>query len=354
MNAHRLGLLVAAAVIAIAAALFVSVPRNSPHDDQGVALLPALGDLNAVTAVTLRKGTPGPTVTVRKTGAQWSVAERGDYPADVTKLRKLLLGLRDAKIVEEKTSNPAEFPVIGVEDPGRPDAAGAEVTVIGAAGRHSVIVGKPAGEGTFVRRGGENQSYAVEPAISLETEPKFWIDSHLIDVPPALIQGLEVRPAGGPAYALHRLNPEDDSFSIEGVPPGRKALDAHALAPPASTFASLTAEDVAAAAGIDFSQGSQTALTLTDGNVITITGAVIGDKHWIGLKSTKNAALTAKAAGRAFEIAGYRYESVFRPLEQLLVPKDKPVTPGPAAPKQIPHAAKPPPKRPSPAPASAP
>ena len=32
----------------------------------------------------------------------------------------------------------------------------------------------------------------------------------------------------------------------------------------------------------------------------------------------------AKAAGRAFEIAGYRYDAIFRPLEQLLVPKESP------------------------------
>jgi len=270
MNAHRLGLLVAAAVIAIAAALFVSVPRNSPHDDQGVALLAGVGRPECRDCRDASQRHPGPTVTVRKTGAQWSVAERGDYPADVTKLRKLLLGLRDAKIVEEKTSNPAEFPVIGVEDPGRPDAAGAEVTVIGAAGRHSVIVGKPAGEGTFVRRGGENQSYAVEPAISLETEPKFWIDSHLIDVPPALIQGLEVRPAGGPPMRCTGSIPRTTPSASRGC---RRA------ARPSTRTPSPAREHIREFDGRGcrrrrrdrFLPGSQTALTLTDGNVITIT-----------------------------------------------------------------------------------
>jgi hypothetical protein len=58
--------------------------------------------------------------------------------------------------------------------------------------------------------------------------------------------------------------------------------------------------------------------------VLTITGATIGDKHWIQIQAGKDAALNAKAAGRAFEIAGYRFDSLFRPLEQLLVPKDPP------------------------------
>ena len=58
---------------------------------------------------------------------QWTVAERANYPADVSKLRKLLLALSDAKIVEEKTSNPASYAIIGVEDPTMPGAAGAEI-----------------------------------------------------------------------------------------------------------------------------------------------------------------------------------------------------------------------------------
>ena len=45
-----------------------------------------------------------------------------------------------------------------------------------------MIVGKPAGEGNFARRGGENTSYIVEPAISFEAEPRFWIDPKLIDI----------------------------------------------------------------------------------------------------------------------------------------------------------------------------
>jgi hypothetical protein len=364
MSARRFAMLVVAAIVAISAAFYVSARRDQPREQPGVALLPSLADgLNSLSAMTIRKGNPSPTLTVHKRGAEWTVAERGDYPADVAKLRKLLLSLRDARIVEEKTANPAQFAVIGVEDPTQHGAGGAEVTVVGAGDRHSLIVGKPAGEGNFVRRTGENQTYSVEPAISFETEPRFWIDSRLIDVPVALIQGIEVKPAAGAAYSIHRLNPADNSFSIDGVPPGRKPLDAHAIAPSAATLADLNAEDVAPVGSIDFNQSSQAIVTLTDGNIITIIGAVIGDKHWIQVKSSKNAALTAKTGGRAFDVATYRYDAIFKPVEQLLVPKEAPApkaspatkgappATGSAAPKALsapPHASK------KPVPAAAP
>jgi hypothetical protein len=63
---------------------------------------------------------------------------------------------------------------------------------------------------------------------------------------------------------------------------------------------------------------------MSDGNVITLTGAAVGDKHWIQLQASKDAALNALTAGRAFEVPSYRFDAIFRPLEQLLVPKAPP------------------------------
>lgn len=78
---------------------------------------------------------------------------------------------------------------------------------------------------------------------------------------------------------------------------------------------------MAPAAGIEFKGTPTAVLTLTDGDVITLQGAVSGDKHWLEVEPGKDAALAARTKGRAFEVAGYRYDAIFRPLEQLLQPK---------------------------------
>jgi Domain of unknown function (DUF4340) len=333
MSRRRFIALIAAAVLAISGALYLSTQRNLPRDTHGAALLPSLaGELNTVTALRVRRGSAASTVTVHEQGGRWTVAERGDYPADVSKLRKLLLALRDARIVEQKTSNPANFPIIGVEDPSVPGATGAEISVTARGGKHAVIIGKPVGQGNFARRSGENSSYSVEPGISFESEPRFWIDSRLLDVASSGIQRIEVKPAAGPSYTVHRVIAGSAGsgaagasttlpFALDGVPPGRKAADAASLAPSPSTYSGLTADDVTPVGDVDFSKATVATVTLSDGNVITMTGATIGDKHWVQLKSSKDAALDAKAAGRAFDIAGYRFDAIFRPLEQLLVPK---------------------------------
>jgi hypothetical protein len=357
MSRQRFIALIVAAALAISGALYLSAQRNVQRDTHGAALIPTLaGELNTVTALAVRRGSAAPTVTVHEKDGHWTVAQRDDYPADVAKLRKLLLALSDAKIVEEKTSNPANFAVIGVEDPSSPAATGAEISVTARDGQHAVIIGKPVGGGNFARRSGDNASYSVEPGISFESEPRFWIDSRLLDVAVGGIQRIEVKPAAGSAYAVHRVvaastnsgaaastNPGaagaansaaaaaspsapkgEDSFALDGVPPGRKAADSVQLAPSPTAFSGLTVDDVTPVGDVDFSKATVATVTLSDGNVITLSGAVVGDKHWIQVKASKDAALNAKTADRAFDVAGYRFDAIFRPLEQLLVPKETP------------------------------
>ena len=376
MNRQRFAILAVAALVVLCGAWYLTGRRDQPQGTQVLAFLPSLaGELNAVNAVIVRKGSA--TVTVHKTGTEWTVAERADYPADVGKIRTLLLALRDARIVEQKTSDPARFASIGVQDPAAgtpasgapgadspaagvpgasqpaaessagasaPLAASTEITLLGPAQKLAVIVGKPTGEGNFMRRAGENSTYSVEPAISAETAPRSWIDSRLLDLTAALIQRVDVKPAAGAQaaphagqvaasapYSLLRQNPADSTYTLEGVPQGRRALDGAQLAPGPTTFTGLTAEDVAPAGEIDFTRPSQVIVTLSDGNIVTLTGTVVGDAHWIEIQSSKDAALTAKVRGRAFEIASYRYDAIFKPLEQLLVPNDTPAAGAPGA-----------------------
>jgi hypothetical protein len=131
MSRQRFLVLLCAALLVLAGALYLATQREQSQPTAGAALLPSLAnELSTVSGLTLRKGSATPSVTLHKMGEQWTVAERADYPADVAKLRKLLLALRDARIVEEKTADPARFAAIGVEDPLDPAAAGAAVRAI--------------------------------------------------------------------------------------------------------------------------------------------------------------------------------------------------------------------------------
>ena len=363
MSRQQFIALLIAALVALSAAVYFSTQRNSAGEVHGLPLLPALSsELNTVTSLSVLKGSPTPSVTVHKQDDVWTVAERANYPADVSKLRKLLVSLGDAKILEEKTSNPANYSIIGVEDPTKPGATGAQIELITKQGKQDLIVGKAAEQGSFVRRVGEKSSYIVEPAISFDAEPRYWIDSRLLDISTDKIQNIQFKPETGPGYTLRRVTepapkpatpaaptkteagksgasnaaaaapattaapagPAPSKFVLGGVPSGRQALDSNGLAPSPSTFSSLTDDDVAPVGTVDFSKPSIVILTLSDGSVITLTGAAVGEKRWIQVAAPKDAALSTKTSGRAFEIANYRYDQIFKPLEQLLVPKPAP------------------------------
>ena len=350
MSRGRLGVLIIAAVLVISLALLVSTRRNASQETRDALLFPNLaGELATLSSVDVRKGSATPTLSLHKKGEQWTVGQRADYPADVSKLRKLLLSLSDAKIVEEKTSDPANYSTIGVDDPTKANAVGAQVDFSVKDGAHSLIVGKPSGESNFVRRGSEKTSYLVAPGIYVESEPRLWIDTKLIEIPADNIDRIEYRPMSGTPYSVHRVVPPAPAaastpaasaasaatsppaapaappeYVLEGAPAGRKPADSPTLAPSPSVFSNVTADDVAQVPDIDFSKPATTVLTLKDGSTITLTGTVIGDKHWIQINAPKDEALMGRVSGRAFQVPGYRYDGLFRPLEQLLVPKPAP------------------------------
>jgi hypothetical protein len=231
MSRQQLVALLIAALAVTSAALYLSTQRNAAREVHGLPLMPSLAnELNSVTSLSVLKGSPTPSVTVHKQGDEWTVAERANYPADMPKLRRLLVSLGDAKILEEKTSNPASYSIIGVEDPTKPGATGVQIELIAKQGKQDIIVGKPAEQGSFVRRVGEKSSYIVEPAISFEAEPRYWIDTRLLDISADKIQSIQFKPETGPTYTLRRVSEPAPKQVTQPTPAADKKSAANAPA----------------------------------------------------------------------------------------------------------------------------
>src|SRR5689334_18361100 len=131
------GLLIAAAVI-IAVGFWASSRHRHDVAVSGQPVLDGLkAAVNDVTEVRLTKG-DGTHVTLKKTPSSWDVAER-EYPADSGKVRKLLLDLGSLETVEEKTSDPASYDKLGVEDVKSAKAGGTRVEAVTPKKVYSVI-----------------------------------------------------------------------------------------------------------------------------------------------------------------------------------------------------------------------
>src|SRR3954468_7901847 len=112
MNGRRVGMLLGAALVIIVLALWVSSRKVQIADNAaGSPVMKALkAQLNDVTEVRISKG-DGSKSTLRKEPTGWIVGER-EYPADTTKVRKLLIDLSALNTVEAKTSDPEKYALL--------------------------------------------------------------------------------------------------------------------------------------------------------------------------------------------------------------------------------------------------
>ncbi len=327
------GMLIGALVI-VAVAFWIS--SRGDRADSIVAGQPVLAGLKAsvndVTEVRIAKG-DGTHVTLHKDPSSWQVLERG-FTADTGKVRRLLLDLGSLQVVEEKTSDPASYSRIGVEDVKSAKSGGTRIEAVTPKKVYSLIAGRTSGlKSTYVRVSGAPKSFLASPQIMADASPTQWLDRSLLDIPEARIQEVAITPASGRAYAVSREKKEQTDFTVSNVPRGRELTSASAGNTVAGELVSFTLDDVRkapgqASAAADKPKASAERATFRtfDGLELQVDGQKDGDRHYVLLTARSTAketateaqALEAHAKGWQFEIPAYKYDALFKPLEDLL------------------------------------
>jgi hypothetical protein len=362
MTGRRLGTLAGITLLIVAGALWLSSERRLRHTETaGERVLPALSAaLNEVTEVRLIKAGEKPVVTLRRGEKSWGLVERAQYPADDGKLRKLLIDLSELKVVEQKTSDPANYAVLGVEDVKSPDASGVRIELSGLKQPLALILGKSAGSrSSYARVADAAASIVVTPAITLDTEPRNWLNRSLIDIEAGSVQQVRVTPADGAPYTALREVRDQTDLIVPDLPKGRELASPTAANPLAAALSGLSLDDVRAApAEEQWSADSPRAeFRLFDGTMIEVVGREDGDQNWVRLAvrfdeaqqkrfaavapaepkpdattaaaaaahadkpeetRAQVAALAARFNGWTFAIPAYQYDALFRPLKDLL------------------------------------
>jgi hypothetical protein len=328
MTARRVTILLIAGVLVIVLAVWLSskrqVERGTLAGDPVVAGLEKSA-LNSITEVRLSKG-DGTKTTLKKGATDWSVGER-DYRADSGKVRKLLLDLAALNVVEEKTRTPDYYPALGVEDTTSAKATGTRVDAVTAAKTYSVIVGKSSGaKSGYVRVVNTPQSFLAAPLITLDADPRRWLDHTLIDIPQDRVKEFAVKPADGPAYTATRPNKDEADFTVAEVPKGRELSSPAAADPIAGSLAGVSLDDVQRAPQTPPAGVSHAVFSTFDGLKIDVAGRKEGTKTLVSFTPSSTAketeaeakTLAARLNGWEFEIPSYKYDGLFRPLDDLL------------------------------------
>lgn len=310
------------------------------HADEGTAqvsgtVLPLKqADLNAVTRLRIFKG-DGSHVTLTRDPTRWVVGERG-YAADTGQVRKLLLDLSSLQIEEQKTSDPSLYSKLGVEDPRGAQTTSTGVDIDLNARTLGLIVGKTSGTGSvYVRIAGSAQSLLASPQLTPDADPRHWLDRSILDIPAEQVNEVDVKPASGPQYSVKH-------GAVSPIPKGRELADASSPQAQAGALVGLQLDDVRKAAA--HAVAAQATFRTNDGLILALAGIQEGETRYISVAVTASAAaaqaraqqLNARLTGWEFELPGYRYDTLFRPLEQLLKPLP---APKPAAASKPAHSA---------------
>src|SRR6185436_1930950 len=297
MNQKKFMIVAGATVLLLVAGVWLSMRRSDLQTDRGggnvfADLKNALGE---VEEIRLSKG-DGSRTTLHRDADGWTVVER-HYPADAARVRELALGLAGLRILEQKTSDPANYAKLGVEAPDKPTAGSTLVEVVAGKKTWSLIVGKNAdARAVYVRKPSEAASALVEPAITVDPDQKRWIDRQLTDIPGANVHDISVKPAAGPAYLLTRTHKGEPDLVLGSVPKGRKPASNMAINGQADTLGAFVIEDVRNVPGTEPPPASTdyARIRLFDGQVFEFYGRKEADKAFVRVNASRDAALAAQ------------------------------------------------------------
>jgi hypothetical protein len=289
-------LLAAALALAVLAVVAVSRgDRGVSHAPVGQRALPELADkLGALARLRLTRGPM--TINFAMTDHRWTIIDKGNYPADQDRVRKLLLQLAELELIEPKTDRPELLARLDLDDP-----ANGKSTLVAAQDRSGaldaeLIIGRrrpsEIGEGeagVYVRKPGSDRAWLARGAFDLGGDPLGWLDRRIIDIAPARVASVVLTAADGAAIVIARGSP-DLPFAIDGLPADARSKPDAALAAPAGALAALDLADVKPAAEQPVATEGVATASFT-----TFDGLVIGLR------------LSPRAAGDwlAIDVAGY-------------------------------------------------
>jgi Domain of unknown function (DUF4340) len=363
MTLRRILVLAVVALLALGGAILLANQRTQSSKTTSDLLYPDLkAQADSVKAIRIFKAGDVRALEIVRDGAQWTLTERNGYPAAAAKARNLVRALANAKVLEEKTSDSTRYEALSVEDVKDTNAKGVRIELEGPATTVNLIVGKdaPGGKASYVRRVGEEKSWLVSEQLSASPETRDWLEKDIINISADRIQSASLALDGQKPYSIAKASRADADFKVEPVPKGKELSSPSAANSAATALMSLSLDDVQPRTGVAIGKPSAQATYKTfDGLVVQIAGYKKDERHFVTLSPSYEAALAeqfraktdteakkteegkqaadqisppshatdvadeakksaAKVENWAYEIPQYKYEAIFRPLDELL------------------------------------
>lgn len=311
----------AATAVSVVAAGYAVVSESRIQAPAAASGAPVFGDLlaraNDVQSVTVASASGK--FTIARKGDGWALAEKDGYPVAADKLRQLVAGLADLRLLEAKTDQPDRHARLEVEDIAAKDAKSKQVTLAGADGKllADLIVGKQNNtsdfnglRGIYVRKPGNAQAWLAQGLVEVPTAAVDWVDRTVVNVAEDKIQRLQFEPTAAPALTVSKADKTAADFTLAPLPEGKSA-DPDALKRLTEVFTAVELDDVRADKDTDKAVKAGAAEGATfDGLTLKAELLVMDGGTWLRLKASaaEGSAAAAEAKTINDRVAGWLYK----------------------------------------------
>jgi len=338
MRAAGVGLLVGLGVLAVAGGWYFG-SATTPSEQTAVArgtlmfpdVAPRLRDAAKVEITHQGKQT----VIEKRPDGGWGIASMHDYPVQETKLRGLLTGLTELRLAEPRTSDPAQFGRLGVDDPNAAASTADLLRVVDGSGKPilAVIAGHRrvrsqanVPEEIYVRRPDDNQTWLAEGSLQVDADPAQWLDRDLMNIGHDRIAMVSV---GDGALTFGRV----DGRFVLIQPAEHPKLEDYKVDDVARGLETLTLQAVKADADAPGVEAGHAVFTTSDGLAVAVRlfhadkdvwarFAVSGASDKVKAEADR---LNARMAGWTYQIGSWKEKSLVPGMDDLKAE-------GPAAP----------------------
>lgn len=250
------------------------------------------------------------TVIEKRADGGWGIASMHDYPVQDGKLRGMLTGLTELRLAEPRTSDPAQFSRLGVDDPNGAGSSADLLRVVDGTGKPilAVIVGHRrvrsqanVPEEIYVRRPDDNQSWLAEGNLQVDADPAQWLDRDVMNIGHDRIASVAV---GDGALGFGRV---DGKFTLT-QPPDHPKLEDYKVDDVGRALETLTLQAVKADADVPGAETGHAVFSTRDGLAVTVRLFHADKDVWARFSVTGSDKAKAEADRLNGRLAGWTYE----------------------------------------------
>jgi hypothetical protein len=329
VSSRSLKLLSIVAAVLVAVLVIVEVADDSMTPASNDLLFADLRkSVDHIDRIQIAKADYATPVTIVRKDDKWTILERNHYPANMSKVREILLALVNARVIETKTANPENHHRLGLREPSAEGSTGTGFTVSGPDLSYGVIFGNVAqGDFRYLRKSDADQAFLIDQNPAIPPQAGGWLLAGIVDVDNAEVAAVTITHPGGDIIRIDRESDAATNYVVTDIPEGRELSYPTVANGIVGALNDLTMEDVRASQ--DRNDPVETVFATTDGLLVTAWSDASGDEIWVSFaaearddadEETRKSAdeINNRVGGWQYRISDYKLNLLTRQWHDIL------------------------------------